>query len=112
MRVVVRWRSKKETFSEAISLLKKATQKDRKFALAYCMIAKAHDFLYSDQVDRTPERRALGDAAVNQALRLRPDLAEAHLAAAFHLFFCYLAFDRPRFQIDISTQTLSINSHL
>ncbi len=110
--VVVLWSSKKETFSEAISLLKKATQKDRKFALAYCMIAKAHDYLYSDQVDRTPERRALGDAAVNEALRLRPDLAEAHLAAAFHLFFCYRDFDRARVQIDMATQALSNNSDL
>jgi serine/threonine protein kinase len=104
--------SEKETFSKAISLLKEATQQDRKFALAYCMIAKAHDYLYSDRVDHTPERRALGDAAVNEALRLRPDLSEVHLAAAFHLYTCYRDFERARVQIAIAAQGLSNNPDL
>ena len=106
--VIILWRIEKETYSRAISLLEEATQKDRNFALAYCMIAKAHDYLYSDQVDRTPERRALGDAAVNEALRLRPDLAEVHLAAAFHLYICYRDFERARVQIAIAAQALAM----
>jgi serine/threonine protein kinase len=110
--VIILWRIEKETFSRAITLLEEATQKDRNFALAYCMIAKAHDYLYSDQVDRTPERRALGDAAVNEALRLRPDLAEVHLAAAFHFYTCYRDFERARVQIAIAAQALPNNSDL
>jgi serine/threonine protein kinase len=109
---VVLWSSEKATFSKAISLLEEATQKDRKFALAYCMIANAHDYLYHDRVDPTPERRGLGDAAVNEALRLRPDLAEVHLAAAFHLFSCYRDFERARVQIAIAAQVLPNNSDL
>jgi hypothetical protein len=81
--VLVTYGIEKETFPKAISLLEEATQKDRKFALAYCFVAKAHDFLYFDRLDHTPARRALGDAAVNEALRLRPDLPEVHLAAGF-----------------------------
>jgi TolB-like protein/Tfp pilus assembly protein PilF len=110
--VIILWRIEKTTFSRAISLLEEATQKDRNFALAYCMIAKAHDYLYSDQVDRTPERRTLGDAAVNEALRLRPDLAEVHLAAAFHLYTCDRDFERARVQIAIAAQALPNNSDL
>jgi serine/threonine protein kinase/tetratricopeptide (TPR) repeat protein len=110
--VLVLRASEKGTFSKAISLLEEATQKDRKFALAYCMIAKAHDYMYSDRVDPTPERRALGDAAVNEALRLRPDLSEVHLAAAFHLFTCYRDGDRARVQIAIAAQALSNNPDL
>jgi serine/threonine protein kinase len=106
------WSSEMQTFSKAISLLEEATQKDRNFALAYCMIANAHDYLYFDRVDRTPERRALGDAAVNEALRLRPDLAEVHLAAAFHLFVCYREFERAHVQIAIAAQTRPNNSDL
>src|SRR6202043_1434393 len=49
-------------------------------------------YVYFDRVDHTPERRNLGDAAVNEALRLRPDLAEVHLASAIHLFYCYRDF--------------------
>jgi len=60
-----------EDLSKAIKLLAEAIQKDPNFALGYCLIAKAHDILYSDLLDHTPERRSLGDAAVNEALRLR-----------------------------------------
>ena len=110
--IVVLWGTEKETFSKSISLLEEATQKDSKFALAYCLIAKAHDFLYIDRVDHTPEGRALGDAAVNEALRLRPDLSEVHLAVAFHLFTCYRDFERASVQIAIAAQALSNNPDL
>jgi serine/threonine protein kinase/tetratricopeptide (TPR) repeat protein len=110
--VIALLRSDKETFSKAISLLGEATQKDSKFALAYCMTAKAHDYLYSNRVDHTPERRALGDAAVNEALRLRPDLPEVHLAVALHVYTCYRDFDRARVQIAIAARVLSNNPDL
>lgn len=103
------WDSEKETYSKVINLLDEATQKDPKFALAYCLLAKAHDILYSDRIDHTPERRALGDAAVKEALRLRPDLAEVHLAIALHLFSCYRDFERASVQIAIAAQALSNN---
>jgi len=101
--------SEKEIYSKIISLLEGATQKDRKFALAYCLIAKAHDILYVDRIDHTPERRSLAGSAVNEALRLRPDLPEAHLAMAAHLYYCYRDFERARVQIDIAAQGLSNN---
>jgi serine/threonine protein kinase/tetratricopeptide (TPR) repeat protein len=104
--------SEKEIYSRIISLLEEAIQKDGKFALAYCLIAKAHDILYVDGIDRTPERRALGDTAVNEALRLRPDLPEAHLALAAHLYYRYRDFERARVQIAIAGQTLSNNPGL
>jgi TolB-like protein/Tfp pilus assembly protein PilF len=102
----------KRNYSKAISLLEDATQKDRKFALAYCMVTKAHDYLYFDRVDHTPERRALGDVAVNEALRIRPDLAEVHLAVASHLYTCYRDFERARVQIAIAAQDLPNNPEL
>jgi TolB-like protein len=108
--VVLLWSNYKPTFSRAIVLLEEATQKDRKFALAYCLIAKAHDYLYPDE--HTPERRALGDTAINEALRLRPDLPEVHLAAALHLFICYRDFERTRVQIAIAAQALPNNPDL
>jgi Flp pilus assembly protein TadD len=106
------WSTEKETNLKAVSLLQEALEKDSKFALAYCLIARAHDILYVDRIDRTPERRALGDAAVNEALRLRPELPEVHLAMAFHLYSCYRDFERARVQIAIAAQALSNNSAL
>ena len=95
------------TFSKGLAFLEEATQKDPKFVLGYCLIAKVHDFLYDDQFDHTPERRALGDAAVDEALKLQPDLPEVHLAVAFHLYTCYRDFERARVQLAIAEQSLS-----
>ena len=100
----VSWSGDKEIYSKIVRLLEQATEKDGKFALAYCLIARAHDILYAEGTDHTPERRALGDAAVNEALRLRPDLSEVHLAIAFHLYYSYRNFERARVQIAIAAQ--------
>ena len=89
---------------KAIELLHKAIKKDSQFALAYCLLAKAHDELY--RLDLDDERRALGDAAVNEASRLRPDLPEVHIASAFHLYRCYRNYKRARLQISIAQRTL------
>ena len=102
--------SEKEIYSKIISLLEEAIHKDHKFALAYCLLTKAHDILHFDGIDHTLERRALGDAAANEALRLRPDLPEAHLAMAFHLYYCYRDFERARVQIAIAAQSLPNNA--
>ncbi|MGA8660115.1 MAG: protein kinase [Chthoniobacterales bacterium] len=110
--MLVLWVAEQENLLKGVRLLEEATQRDPKFALAYCLIAKAHDFLYFDQLDHTQERRALGDAAVNEALRIRPDLPEVHLAAAFHLYRCYRDFERARVQIAIAARTLSSHSEL
>jgi hypothetical protein len=76
----------REGLLSAIRLLEKATKKDFQFALAFCQIAKANDALYWSKIDQTPQRRALADLASNEALRLRPDLAEVRVSAAWHHF--------------------------
>jgi len=91
---------------KAIQLLEDATRRDRKFALAFCLGARAHDDLYHSWLDKTPTRRALGDAAVEEALRVGPDLPEAHLAAAYHLYLCYRNFERASVQIAIAQRDL------
>ena len=104
--------SQKEKYSKAISLLEQATQKDPKFAAAYCLLAKAHDYLYEYFLDNTPENRKPGDAAVHEALKLRPDLPEAHLAMASHLYICYRDFERARVQIAIAAKNMPNNPDL
>jgi TolB-like protein/Flp pilus assembly protein TadD len=102
----------KENYSTAISLLEQATQKDPKFALGYCLLAKAHDYLYHYFLDNTPENRKPGDAAVREALQLRPDLPEAHLAMASHLYICYRDFERASVQIAIAAKNMPNNPDL
>jgi TolB-like protein/Flp pilus assembly protein TadD len=95
----------RKSFLKAIRLLESAIQKDPKFVLAYCLTARAHDNLYISDFDRAT-RRWLGDAAVQEALRLHPDLPEAHLAAAFHRYTCYRDYERARVQIALAERAL------
>ncbi len=62
---------------QKVELLEKATQRDPNFALAYCALAKAQ----LDQGDKL-ENFELAKKSAETALRLRPDLAEGHLALA------------------------------
>jgi serine/threonine protein kinase/tetratricopeptide (TPR) repeat protein len=90
---------------KAVKLLEEATQKDPKFTLAYCLLARAHDDLYFYLFDKTPERRALAEAAVNEALRLEPDSPEAHLAEAYHLYSTR-NYERASVQIELAQRAL------
>ncbi len=94
---------------DAIALLEQACQLDPNFALAYCAAAHAHDLLYISY-DPSPNRRGWADAAIDRALRLRPDLPEAHLTYAYHLYFCYRDYERARVQLAIAKRGLPNNS--
>jgi tetratricopeptide (TPR) repeat protein len=94
---------------EASGFLEQATHLDPKFTLAYCASARVQDLLYNRD-DPTPERRALGDAAVNSALSLQPGLPEVHLAYARHLVTGYRDYDRARVQIAIAKRGLPNNT--
>jgi TolB-like protein/Tfp pilus assembly protein PilF len=79
---------------KAVRLLDEATSRDPDFVLAYCYAARAHNLLYFLDLDPTPKRNLLGEAAVANALRLRPDSAEAHLAMGDHYFRCHRDYER------------------
>jgi serine/threonine-protein kinase len=103
----------KKNSLQAVDLLNQAVARDPTFLLAWCELAAAHDWLYSagydhasDGDDHTPARLALADAAVQTALRLRPDAGEAHLALAQHLARSYLDYDRARAELAIAQRAL------
>src|SRR5207253_10866804 len=56
--------------------------------------------------DHTAERRALADAAVQAAFRLRPDAAEAHLARANHLYQAYRDYNGALTELEIARRAL------
>ncbi len=94
----------REDMFKQVSLLSEATRRDPGFALAYCLLARANDFLYVFFYDHTPERREQAEAAINQAMRLRPNLAEPRLALAHHLMVVDSDYERARTQIAIAQQ--------
>ena len=94
-----------EPLLDALSLLEHAVELDPKFALAYCAAAEANAWLYL-AYDTTPTRRSLGDEAVANALRLQPELPEAHLAYARQLYTGYHDYKRARVQLAIAERGL------
>src|SRR5438034_562329 len=97
---------------QAVDLLNQAVARDPAFLLAYCRLAEAHDDVYLDNVDRTPNRLALAKAAIDAAFRLKPDSGEAHLALAVHFYHGYWDYDRARDELAIAVRTLPNNARL
>jgi TolB-like protein/Tfp pilus assembly protein PilF len=79
---------------KALQSLDEAIKRDEKFVAAYCYAARANDLLYFFDLDPTRDRILLAETAVNAALRLRPDSAEAHFAMGDFLFRCRRDDDR------------------
>jgi TolB-like protein/Tfp pilus assembly protein PilF/predicted aspartyl protease len=95
----------RENFLQAVSLLEQAIARDPAFFNAYCKLAQAHDQLYLFGEDHTPGRLASAEQAINAALRLQPDAAEARLAQARHLY-SKLDYEGARAEIEIARRLL------
>jgi serine/threonine protein kinase/TolB-like protein/Flp pilus assembly protein TadD len=99
------WEGADKSRDRKVELLEKATQRDPNFALAYCALAKAQTDLFSG--DR--KRLELAKKAALAALRVRPDLAEAHLELARYYFYAG-DFDRAGDELTIARRTLPNNA--
>ncbi|MEO6871660.1 MAG: protein kinase [Chthoniobacterales bacterium] len=78
------WEGAEKSASRKVELLQKAIDRDPNFALAYCALANAQvDFFKA-----TDDRRHLDSAgkAAEAAVRVGPDLGEAHLELARYYF--------------------------
>ena len=78
------WEGAEKSLNQKLKLLEKATQRDQTFALAYCEMARTELDLF--QVTEDPKRVELEKNAAEIAVRLRPDLGEAHLELARYYF--------------------------
>jgi TolB-like protein/predicted Ser/Thr protein kinase len=105
--------TEKANLLKAADLLNQAVAHDPTFFQAYCQLAWVHDQLYFFYgFDHTPARRALAEAAIKAAFRLRPDSGEAHLARAEHLYRGYLDYDGASAELEIAHQTLPNDARL
>ena len=70
---------------QAVDYLNDAVARDPSFFEAYCELVAVHDQLYwvTTGSNRTPERLAQAESALQNAARLRPDAPETHLARAY-----------------------------
>jgi TolB-like protein/Flp pilus assembly protein TadD len=72
---------------KAEQLFEKATKLDPNFAEAFAGLAWVDDWLYHT-FDPTPARKEKARAAALEAIRLQPNLPEAHLALGFYHYYC------------------------
>jgi TolB-like protein/Tfp pilus assembly protein PilF len=95
----------KQNRLEAVRLLDEARGRDPKFLLAYCTLVRVHSELYLLGMDHTRARLDQAEAALQAALRLRPDAGETHLASAFMLY-CSLDYNRARQELAVAQRAL------
>jgi TolB-like protein len=91
---------------QAVRLLNQAIARDPNFLLAYCQLAQTHAQVHFFGFDHTAARLALANEALERAMQLGPDRGEAHLAAAWIYYQCYLDYDRARAEVDLARRTL------
>src|SRR5213082_1793607 len=75
------------TVEKAEQLFEQATRLDPDFARAFAGLAWVHNWMYHTY-DPTPARKEKARAAADTAIRLQPDLPEAHLALGFYYYYC------------------------
>jgi serine/threonine-protein kinase len=102
---------------QRISFLDQAVERDPKFVLAYCELAKAHDILYlTRQVtpveNRTVDYRALAEAALEKARRIQPDIGPVHLALAYHFLWANNDLSQAHVEIDLARRTMPNSAEL
>ena len=101
-----------EKLTEAVDLLDKATGRDPDFVLAYCRISQAHLALYWLELDHTPGRLALADAALQKASRLQPDSGEVHFARGWYFYQGVRDYESARRELALAQRTLPNNADL
>ncbi len=76
-----------EDIEKAIVMYEQAVALDPKFAIAYARASRAHSTMYWFFHDRTPERIARAEVAVEKARQLAPDHEETHLALGYFYYY-------------------------
>jgi serine/threonine protein kinase/tetratricopeptide (TPR) repeat protein len=105
------WEGAEKSGKQQVELLDKATQRDPNFALAYCALAKTQIDL--SHVTQDPKHLELAKQAAEAAVRVRPDLGEAHLELARYYFEAGVFsndYDRAREELAIVRAKLPNNS--
>ena len=104
------WEGDEKNMAQKVELLEKATQRDPTFALAYCALAKTHIDLTMMSGDADIRKHLeLARNAAEDALRVRPDLGEAHLELARYYFYAF-DYRRAREELAIVRRKLPNNA--
>ena len=78
----------------ALQMFERAIKLDSSFAVAWAWSSVLHVLFYSNYVDRSSDQLAIGEAEAEHALRLAPNLPEAHGALGLYFFAGLRDWDR------------------
>ncbi|MGA8277580.1 MAG: tetratricopeptide repeat protein [Rhodanobacteraceae bacterium] len=101
--------SSAEVSRHTATLYAEATRIDPGFALAWARLAIVKSYMYSNFIDRTPAQLGEVKRAADTALRLQPDLGEAHLAVGYYRYRCLRDFDGALREFEQARQRLPNN---
>src|SRR5213596_3120684 len=95
----------RDTSLKAEQLFEQATKLDPNFAAAFAGLSMAESWAYHS-FDPLPARREKARTAANEALRLQPDLPEAHLALGFSYYYGDRDYERALAEFEIAKRGL------
>src|SRR6266480_4930040 len=95
----------RDTSLKAEQLFEQATKLDPNFAAAFAGLSMVESWMYHSW-DPLPSRREKARAAANEALRLQPDLPEAHLALGFSYYYGDRDYERALAEFEIAKRGL------
>ena len=94
-----------DTTLKAEPLFEQAIKLDPNFAAAFAGLSKVESWMYHS-FDPLPARREKARTAANEALRLQPDLPEAHLALGFSYYYGDRDYGRALAEFEIARRGL------
>ena len=95
----------RDTSLKAQQLFEQATKLDPNFAAAFAGLSMVESWAYHS-FDPLPARREKARTAANEALRLQPDLPEAHLALGFSYYYGDRDYERALAEFEIAKRGL------
>ncbi|HWY51630.1 MAG TPA: tetratricopeptide repeat protein [Chthoniobacterales bacterium] len=81
------WQATEDDNKASLTSLEDAVRLDPQFAVAWAALARLHSRIFFSNNDMTPTRRAAAARALNEAVRLQPDIAETQLARAYFQYW-------------------------
>jgi|GEM_PF-2407721 len=96
----------KDTLDLAVQMFDRAVELDPTFTLAYAELSKVHSAIFKLGFKRTKERISKAKAAVDRALKLQPELPEAHLALGYYYYRCHEAYQQALEEFSIAMKGL------
>jgi len=96
--------------ADALRLIDEAIKRDPQFALAYALASRLHSELFWFGYDKSESRLEKAKTAAEAALKLQPNLGEAHLANAFYYYYGFRQYDVAQKHVTAAVRAIPNNA--